>query len=528
MNPFWENKIASAEEMRELDRRTIEEFGIPGEVLMELAGQGVFRYLEERYPFLEDAVIFCGKGNNGGDGLVVGRYLLNRRVFATAVLLGKKDELKGDARLNLERFLKLNGEVIEIESEEQLQGLEPRLTETSLIIDAIFGTGLNSEVQGLARKAIEFINLMIEEYGIPALAVDLPSGINASTGEILGDAVQAEATVTFGLAKIGHYCFPGTEYVGELEVVDIGIPADFSKAIKTLVVDQKLAFSILQPRQPDSHKGDNGHTVIFAGSPGKTGAAAMASESALRAGAGLVTLAVPASLNDIFEVKVTEVMTEPIPDDSRKFGKISIPAAKEFIRAKDVIALGPGIGQGKEVDQFVKEILLSATAPLVVDADGLNSLANQMELLKKIQAPLILTPHPGEMSRLSGLKTPEIQNDRVGVARKFAREWQAIVVLKGARTVIASPFGEVYLNLSGNPGMASAGMGDVLFGIIAGLLSQKYEPVDAAVLGVYLHGKAGDLALKELGGIGIIASDLIKKIPAAGKWLFDQYFGKEE
>ncbi len=528
MNRLWKNKVVSAEEMRELDRRAIEEFGIPGEVLMESAGKGAFEFIESKFPLLEDTVIFCGKGNNGGDGFVIARYLLNRRVFPTVALLGRKEALTGDAKLNLDRYLKLTGELIEVENEDQLRNLKQRLTETDLIIDAIFGTGLDSEIKGLPRAAVEFINEITGEYAIPVLALDLPSGVNASTGEIMGVAVRAEATVTFGLAKIGHYCFPGAGLTGELEVIDIGIPAALSKNIKTFVTDQDLAFPLLLPRAPDSHKGDHGHTVIFAGSPGKTGAAAMASESALRSGAGLVTLAVPASLNDIFEVKLTEVMTEPIPDQDRKFGKVSIPAALEFIRGKNAIALGPGIGQGKEIDQFVKEILVSATAPVVVDADGLNSLANQMDILKKIQAPLILTPHPGEMSRLCGLPVPEIQKDRVGVARKFAKDWQAIVVLKGANTVIAGPFGEVFINHSGNAGMASAGMGDVLTGIIAGLLSQEYDPVDAAILGVYLHGKAGDLAGQESVAIGIIATDLIGKIRPARRWILDQHFGTEE
>jgi len=528
MDPFIKKRLASAEEMRELDRSTIEEFGIPGEVLMESAGKGVFEYLEDNYRYLQDALIVCGKGNNGGDGFVVGRYLLNRGVRVTAILLGRNKELKGDARLNLERFLKLEGKVIEVTDEKQLTRLKRIIEESELIIDAIFGTGLNSLVKGLPAKAIKLINEAHFNFGIPVIAIDIPSGINASTGEVMGEAVWADATITFGLAKLGHYTYPGADYVGDLKIVEIGIPARYCLDIETYLLDEEMATVFLKPRRADCHKGDNGHCVIFAGSTGKTGAAAMASESALRAGAGLVTLAVPASLNDIFEIKLTEVMTEPIEDEEKKFGRKSISQAKKFMEGKDAIALGPGIGSGKEMDEFVREILVSASVPVVVDADGLNSLARQKSIFKEIKAPLVLTPHPGEMSRLTGISVADVQKDRMGVAKKFAREWGAIVVLKGAGTVIADPEGIAFLNRSGNPAMASAGMGDVLTGIIAGLLSQHYGPLEASALGVFMHGMAGDLATKELGDAGIIATDVIRKIPAVRKSLLDMVFGLSE
>ncbi len=529
MNIYWKNRLVDADEMREMDRKTIEEFGIPGEVLMESAGRGVFFYIEENFPFLEDAVVFCGRGNNGGDGFVVARYLLNREVYVTVYLLGEQSRLKGDARLNCERYLKLGGELIELGEEAELDEVIERASQTDLIIDAIFGTGLNSEVRGLAKNIIELINEVSEDSGVPVIAVDIPSGVNASNGQIMGSAVYADATITFGLAKIGHYTFPGAGLIGELELIDIGIPREVMEKSQTWLVDEDFAFSLLRSRKPDAHKGDAGHTLIFAGSVGKTGAAAMAGESALRAGAGLVTVAVPAHLNDIFEVKLTEVMTEPVPDTTeRTFGEVSIERAKNLMEGKDVIAIGPGIGQSKEVDKFLREILISARVPVVIDADGLNSLSRQMDLLQKVSAPLILTPHPGEMSRLSGLSTKEIQKERMKITKEFAKKWNVVLVLKGARTVIASPDGTAFLNLSGNPAMASAGMGDVLTGIIAGLLSQGYSPLESAVLGVYMHGKAGDLAYEELGGIGIIAGDLITRIPKVRRWLFDQIFGLEE
>jgi len=525
MNYLGTSRAANANEMRELDRRTIEEFNIPGEALMEAAGKGAFEYIMENMPGLGNAVVFCGKGNNGGDGFVIARHMLNAGINVSVYLLGSREkDLKGDARLNLDRFLKLKGKVREITAEDQLKDdLIPRGTD--LIVDAIFGTGLDSKVQGLPAKTIDLIN----RSPAPKLAVDIPSGINASTGQVMGQAVQATATVTFGLAKIGHYSYPGTAYTGELKVVDIGIPVNLQDQIKTYVMNELQVFANLKARKPDSHKGDNGHTLIFAGSPGKTGAAVMAGEAALRAGAGLVTLAVPASLNDIFEIKTTEVMTEPIPDAAaRSFDQNSIPAAKTAIQGKDVIAIGPGIGRNKGINEFFREIVLSASAPMVIDADGLNALSSQMEILKKVQAPIILTPHPGEMSRLSGSSVEEIQRDRISIAKRFASEWNVILVLKGARTVTAAPEGEAFINLSGNEGMATAGMGDILTGIIAGLLSQGYEPLDAAGLGVYIHGKAGDLAFEEMGGVGIIATDLLKKIPQVPGWVRQKALEKKE
>ena len=255
MNIYWKNRLVDADEMREMDRKTIEEFGIPGEVLMESAGRGVFFYIEENFPFLEDAVVFCGRGNNGGDGFVVARYLLNREVYVTVYLLGEKDQLKGDARLNCERYLKLGGELIELKEEAELDEVIERASQTDLIIDAIFGTGLNSEVRGLAKEVIELINEVSEDSGVPVIAVDIPSGVNASNGQIMGSAVYADATITFGLAKIGHYTFPGAGLIGELELIDIGIPREVMEKSQTWLVDEDFAFSLLRSRKPDAHKG---------------------------------------------------------------------------------------------------------------------------------------------------------------------------------------------------------------------------------------------------------------------------------
>jgi len=528
MKFFGKNQVATAKEMREIDQKTIQEFGIPGERLMESAARGAFQYLMEAMPGLVSALVFCGKGNNGGDGLVIARCLLNQKIKVIVYLLARQKELKGDAKLNLDRFLKLGGKVIEISSAEQLtQELIP--ADTDLIVDAIFGTGLEADVTGIPQKAIELVNNSRRLARASVLAVDIPSGINASNGQVMGSAVFADITATFGLAKIGLYCYPGASHTGKLKIVDIGLPDSLTEQVKTKALTAPEASSMLKPRRPDSHKGDNGHTLIFAGSPGRTGAAVMAGESALRAGAGLVTLAVPASLHDIFEIKTLELMTEPVPDaQTRSFDQSSVEQALKLMQGKDVIAIGPGIGTQKGIDEFFQKIVLTATAPLVIDADGLNALARQMEILPKVQAPVILTPHPGEMARLCGLDISEIQRDRVAVAKRYAQEWNVIVVLKGAATVIAASSGEAFINLSGNPGMASAGMGDALTGIIAGLLSQGYEPLEAAALGAYLHGKAGDLAREEMGGIGIIASDLIRKIPAAQRALRVELLGKQE
>jgi len=508
------DKIATVEQMRGLDRRTIGENGVAGLVLMENAGRGACAVIQEHFPELRRAAVFAGKGNNGGDGLVIARHLQNAGVEVMVLLLAGKDEIKGDARTNLEAWLKMKGKLEQIKSEKDLAGQRPAILHADLLVDAIFGTGLNAEVQGLYRAAIELINQVSSERNLPVLAVDIASGLNADTGQVMGVAVEADVTATFGLAKVGQLCFPGAALSGRIEVIDISIPPELFADLPYHAVTAAAAAELCARRPEDSHKGRNGHLLVLAGSPGKTGAAVMAGESALRSGAGLVTLGVPASLHDLFELKTLEVMTEPLPDtDRRTLGRAAVARAKELMADKEAVALGPGLGRGEEVTEFVRAVIAASSAPMVIDADGLNAVATDPEMVKARQAPIIVTPHPGEMSRLLKRPTAQVQADRLSAALEFAKSYGVITVLKGAHTVIATPEGQAFIVLSGNPGMATAGMGDVLTGVIGSLLGQGYDPGRAAVLGVYLHGRAGDLAAKDLGEVGLIASDLIQRLP---------------
>ncbi len=511
------DKIVTAEMMRDLDRRAIEDHGIPGAVLMENAGQGAFELIREKFWPLNRISIFCGRGNNGGDGFVIARHILNAGVMPDVYLLAKKQDVKGHARVNLDILEKMHLDVKEVLDKKSLETVRNRVLHSDLIVDAIFGTGLNAEVKGFFRQAIEYINEIAKaDEHVPVFAVDIPSGMNADTGQVMGASVSADVTATFGLAKVGQLCYPGASLVGDLNVINISIPAYLYDEVPFYAVTIDGAAELLKTRTEDCHKGQNGHLLILAGSPGKTGAAAMTGQSALRAGAGLVTLAVPEGLHVIFQEKALELMTAAIPDmQGHQFGKASVKHAIELMQDKAAIALGPGIGQGEEVNSFVREIIAKTRTNMVIDADALNAVAQDMDMLKKCQEKLILTPHPGEMARLLKKSTTEIQADRLKAALELAESQGVIVVLKGAHSITATPAGQAYINLSGNPGMASAGMGDVLTGIIAGLLSQGYEPTDAAVLGVFIHGLAGDLAASELGETGIIAGDLISRIPSA-------------
>jgi len=510
------DKIATTAQMRELDRRTIAEHGIPGLVLMENAGRGAFAVIREQFPELGRVAVFCGKGNNGGDGLVIARHLKNAGIEVTAYLLARRAEVAGDAKTNLDAWVKLGGALKQVTAEKALGTHRNAILHSDLLVDAILGTGLSAEVKGLHAAAIRLLNEAADQRGIPVVAVDIPSGLHSDTGQVMGAAVAADVTATFGLAKVGQLCYPGASLCGRLEVIDISIPAELTSPLPYHAVTAAGAAGLLRERPEDSHKGRNGHLLVLAGSPGKTGAAVMAGEAALRAGAGVVTLGVPAGLHDRFERKTLEVMTEPLPDtDRRTLGKSSVARARELLAGKSALALGPGLSQSDEVAGFVKAVIKTCRVPLVIDADGLNAVAEEPKMLKAAQAPVIVTPHPGEMARLLKKSAAAVQADRLAAALALSKNYGVITVLKGAHTVTATPDGRAFINLSGNPGMASAGMGDALTGVIGALLGQGCEPLEAAVLGVFLHGSAGDLAAEEMGEVGIIASDLIARLPRA-------------
>ncbi len=508
--------IVTASQMQELDRRTIHEAGVPGKVLMERAGIGVVAALEQTFgsPRGKTVTIFCGKGNNGGDGFVVARLLRGKKCKVHVCLLANPRDLKGDAKTMYQRFAKLAGtsKVWASPSEAKIHQL---LGHSDFVVDALLGTGISSPVQDEYRTAIEAIS----DSGLPAIAVDIPSGIHTDSGAILGTAVQARLTATFGYPKLGLFLGPAIDHVGDIHYVDIGIPTNYidDMNVSTTLITQAFIQEVLPCRKASSHKGTFGHAGIIAGSPGKTGAAALATLAALRVGTGLVTVATPESANVCLEAKTLEAMTAPMPETHEHTLSLkSLPLLHEFAQTRDAIGLGPGLTTQPETVELIQALIAEIDRPCVIDADALNALAGDADLLNTCRSTPVLTPHPGEMARLMGHRsTQDINADRLNIARDFAQSHSCVLVLKGARTIVAGPDGKAAICPTGNPGMATAGMGDVLTGMITGLLAQGLSPWQAARAGVFLHGFAGDIAAQKIGQAGLIAGDLLACIPQA-------------
>jgi len=514
--------VVTAQEMRELDRLTIEKYGVPSLSLMEQAGIRVVDAMLERFGRLaqKGVLVVAGRGNNGGDGLVVARHLKRKRIPCEVALLGKREDLSRDAAANLGAYQKARGKLCEIAAGAG-SGIDERLKGKRLVVDAILGTGLSKEVGGLYAEVIDLINAS----GLPVVAVDVPSGLDSDTGRPLGTAIQAEMTVTFGYPKLGQVIHPGLSYVGELVVADIGIHPEAAVEVcpRIELLEARDIGWLVPARDADSHKGTYGHLLVLAGSRGKTGAAALACRAAMRSGTGLVTLAGPRALNDIYASSLVEIMTEPLansPDEDLE--PLDDQQWARLLERKSALLFGPGIGVKPSCQSMLRWLLRHLELPWVIDADGLNNLAADLTGLRHAKSTPVLTPHPGEMARLLGTDTGAVNRDRVGVARAFACEHHCYVVLKGARTVIATPQGRAFINSTGNPGMASGGTGDVLAGMLAGLLAQGLAVEDAVKLGVFLHGFAGDLVASEKGQIGMIASDIIEMLPQATRRLFEE------
>ncbi len=511
--------VFTPEQMRELDRRTIEDLGLPGMVLMELAACGAAEHCEKLLDDVQgaDVLVFCGPGNNGGDGYAVARRLFNLYAHPVVYLLADRDRIKGDALQNLQVYERLGGRVVDVSSSDQLAELPP----ADLIVDAIMGTGLHGAVKGIYADAINAIN----EHDAPVLAVDIPSGVNGATGAVEGPVVFADVTATFGGLKAGLVLAPGLDYTGKVEVVDIQIPPEFMKDSDTdlYLMDEIDIHHILPHRRRSAYKGDAGYVLVVAGSRGMSGAAALTAGACLRAGAGMVKAATPESVQLTLAGHHPEVMTIPLPENDA--GSM-IPESEEVLKdAKEwaaVLAFGPGLTQHPDTVAWVQHQVETVKKPMVIDADGLNALAQKPELLQKLNPDIILTPHIGEFARLTGLSVKEISRDRVAILRKYANEWNAVLLLKGVPTLVTGPGVPVYALMVGNPGMATAGMGDVLTGTIAGLLAQGVFPVMAAVAGTALHGMAGDLAVEEIGSTGLMAGDVMQRLPLA----FDVYHGR--
>ncbi len=494
--------------MREADRRTIEDIGIPSLVLMENAGRQVVAAMEAMHgELLEHPVaVLCGRGNNGGDGYVVARTLLQRGVDVSVFLIGQVVDVRGDARINLEVLGRLGLSVVEIAENQAWELHFSEVSDCALIVDAIFGTGLNAPVSGLVASVIADVNAS----GITVVSIDLPSGLTADSADPIGDSIEADTTVTLAAPKLPLVLPPGETRAGDIVIADIGIPAAILDAVdgpRVELLTRGDMRELITPRAADSHKGDFGRVLVVAGSRGRTGAAHLAALGALRAGAGLVTVAVPASCQDVVAAMAPEYMTEALLETE---GGISPDAVDRVLdMARDVIAIGPGLGQAPPTREFVRSLVDKATMPLVMDADGLNAFTDDPDRLTgRDGRDVIITPHPCEMARLVGMSTDEVQASRLEIARNFSIAHQVYVVLKGHRTLIATPDGKIFINPTGNPGMATGGTGDVLTGMIAAWLAQLLDAEAACKLAVYLHGMAGDLAEADEGEVSLTAGDL--------------------
>ncbi len=516
-------RVVSAQQMRELEERAIRDFGIPSLLLMENAAlaviQEVCQMLEDRHIQLSAgrATVFVGKGNNGGDGLAVARHLLILGMDITVYSFARAEEFKGDAALNYRLYQNTGGKLFTIEGEKQRRLVRISLAQADVIIDAIYGTGFRGALPSLIDEYVEEIN----RAQVPVVAVDIPSGVEADTGKVYRKAIMADATVTFGLPKLGHFLGVGPEYAGRVSVDPISIPERF-------LDDEKLTTSILTEdvcqylpiRSLQGHKGTHGRGVLVAGSEGMTGAALLAGKAALRSGIGLLQMVVPRGLAEGIDLALTEATVWGAESEKALNGN-AWPVIYERAEKAQALAIGPGLGQEPELLLVIEEVLRNLPLPVILDADALNVLAKEPGILgwRQGRGPLILTPHPGEMARLCGCTTEEVQANRLELAISKAVEWESIIVLKGAITIIAAPDGRAFLNPTGNPGLGTGGTGDVLTGSILAWLAQGVEPLAAACLGVYLHGKAADQLTGEFGLSGYTAGEVADQLPKARRSL---------
>ena len=513
-------KILTSREMKEVDRRTIGDFGVPGPVLMENAALQVMRTLRERFPRLQDEniVIVAGKGNNGGDGLAVARHLFNAGAGPKVLLAASKDEVRGDAALNLGIALKLGVPVTEVRTPEEWKRARMEIVHATVIVDALFGTGLLKPLAGVHALAVEEIN----RAGAFKIAVDIPSGLSSDTFEIIGPCVRADVTVCLAAPKIAHIFPPAEECVGKLIVAGIGVPPVLldDPGHKLELVEGATVRPFFRKRKKDTHKGTYGHLLVVAGSLGKTGAAALAGKAGLRMGAGLVTVATAASGLPAIARSMMELMTEPLAETPDKtVAREALPRVLELMDGKNGILLGPGLSSRPSTAEFVLALVPRIKIPAVIDADGLNIIASRPEILHKLKAPAVLTPHPGEFARLVGRSNADVQKYRLELAPSFAEKYGVHLVLKGYRTLTATPGGRVFVNPTGNPGMATGGSGDVLSGMIASELVQENDVLGAVLSAVYVHGLSGDIAATKLSEKYLTAGDIIRFLPLALKAL---------
>jgi NAD(P)H-hydrate epimerase len=510
-------RVLNTAQMREADRRTIEDVGIPAIVLMENAGREAAAAIETAFDDIATfrIAILCGPGNNGGDGFVVARALAARGADVDVYVIGGAAASTGDARANLRVLQRMDVvEIIEIANAAAWKVEGPDALSADVIVDAMFGTGVRVPLTGLYETIVADVNMV----GNPVVSIDLPSGLSADTPEVPGPAIHASMTVTLGAPKLPLVLPPAATSAGEMIVADIGIPAAIVDALdgpRVEVITRHDVRLLVVPRAADSHKGDYGRILIVAGSRGLTGSASLCARAALRSGAGLVTVATPASSAPVVASLGAEYMTLPL--DEAPDGTVAASALDRLLAFKaDVIAVGPGLGRTASAAAVVHGLVARSSVPLVLDADALIAFAgNADRLVGRDGVDIVVTPHPGEMAALTGQSIDDVQADRLEVARSFASAHRVHVILKGHRTLVASPDGAVAINTTGNPGMATAGAGDVLTGMVAAWLAQRRDARDAARLAVYLHGLAGDLVAVDRGQVALVAGDLVDRLGAA-------------
>ena len=492
-------KILTADQMRNIDRRAIERFGVPSIVLMENAAIAVVDAIFAHYPSSERVAIVCGIGQNGGDGFAVARHLENRGIVPIVIIAGDRGKIADDSRTNLLICERLGIPIYEVRGDDDIETALAHAADADLLVDALFGTGLNRAPSGIYADVIRGI----AELRIPVLAIDLPSGANASSGEPFDPCVQAEVTVTFAAPKLCHIFEPAALYCGEVIVADISIPdlAVEEEAVALALITPKSIQPHVAPRLAATHKGTYGHVAITAGSPGRSGAAVMCARGAIRAGAGLVTVMTDPETAKLVHAGCIEAMTY-----SGAAG-----AAPHYTAA----LIGPGLADNNDSYAAIREQVAAIDLPLIIDASALNAFASRANEINPRGLPRVITPHPGELARVLGTDTKAIGADRIGAAREAARACNCVVVLKGHQTLVAEPDGHVFVNPTGNPGMATGGMGDVLSGVVAALLARGVDPADAACTAVFLHGLAGDILKEEIGDIGLTATEVADRIPRA-------------
>jgi hydroxyethylthiazole kinase-like uncharacterized protein yjeF len=503
-------RVLNASQMREADRRTISDIGVPSSVLMENAGRQVVAAMEASFEDLGElrVAVLCGRGNNGGDGFVVARTLWQRGVEVLTFLVGTSSAVRGDARTNLDVIARLGLTVVELPGEQDWELHSTEALSCDVIVDAMFGTGLTARLGGVFETVVADLNAA----GKPVVSVDLPSGLSADSSDLIGAAVEADLTVTLGAPKLPLVLPPGDRLAGKLVVAEIGIPRlviDEVDGPSIALLTPESLRPLVRSRARDAHKGSFGHVLVVAGSPGKTGAAHLAAMAVLRSGAGLSTVATPAGCLPIVASLGAEYMTVPLPESAGGF--VTVDAVDRVLSSShDVIAAGPGLGAGADQQAFIFALLERSKVPLVLDADAINAFAGQGgRLTARDGQTIVITPHPGEMARLTGRSVADVQRNRLDTARDLAVAQKLYVVLKGDRTLVATPAGHVFINQTGNPGMATGGSGDVLTGMIAAWLAQLRDAEAACTLAVYLHGAAGDLAEADEGEVAMTAGDIL-------------------